>query len=33
MQGALTDALAIAPMTSLQVTVAGRVRCWWEDEP
>ena len=33
MPGALTDALTIAPMTSLQVTAAERVRCWWEDQP
>lgn len=31
--GALTDALAIAPMTMLEVPISERVRCWREDEP
>lgn len=31
--GAVTDALAIAPMASLQAEVAERVQRWQEDEP
>ena len=31
--GALTDALAIAPVAKLEVAVVERVQCWREDDP